>query len=269
MNTVSVAGMLYHDGMNVQAEGSIHSNRLAFGRQVRGVVATVVGVLLTTVAAGLLIVYAYYGKDTHPEVLLSDPIAAAGGRHVGIFTTIGVVLWSAAAAVLLYGAALMHRVHGMTRVPRYLLLLGLFTLLLCLDDFYFIHEDIGVALAKMLGVADNQHAISSLEAPYFLIYVAFTGFLILRYRDIIRRAAFLLLLAAGICFAGSLVIDVGAHLFPGPITDHPKRLLVADIVEDLLKLAGIQLWLAYAVSTVTTEVLRVFRATPDVATARV
>lgn len=264
----SVAGMLYHEGMNVQANGSIHSTRLAFGRQVRGVVATVVGVSLTTAAAGLLIVYVYYVKEAHPEVLLADPIAAAGGRHVGIFTTIGVMLWSATTAVLLYGAALVSRARGLTRVPRYLLLLGLFTLLLCLDDFYFIHEDVGVALAKMLGVADNQHAISSLEAPYFLIYVAFTGFLILRYRDIIRRGAFLLLLAAGLCFGGSLAIDVGVHLFPGPITDHPKRLLVADVMEDLLKLAGIQLWLAYAVSTVTTEVLRVFRPKPDIAPAR-
>jgi len=215
-------------------------------RQMRRIAPVLLGGAFLTFLAGLFLIYVHYRTDVNPLVLLVDPNAESGlPPYTGVYSNVGILMWWSAATVCILCGALLWSKRTVTPVSRFLLVLGLYSAVLCLDDMFLLHEEVGLRLAQYLDMTDNPHARSVLEAPIVLAYTALTTYVVLRFWPIIRDTDFLLLGASVGSLAASTGIDVAVHLFPGNVT----RPVVADIAEDLLKLNGIMLWLAYAART--------------------
>lgn len=88
-----------------------------------------------------------------PTEMLRDPIMVAGGEpsqfYLGLFSNLGVVLWTAAAAICLFaGRQLTGGTDSQAR--QFLVYAGFFTLVLMLDDLFMLHENYGERLVYML-----------------------------------------------------------------------------------------------------------------------
>lgn len=204
------------------------------------------GGALLTILAGLVLIYVHYQTNVNPLVLLVDPVAESGlPAYTGVYSNVGILMWWSAATVCTLCGALLWSERRVTQLSRFLLVLGLYSAVLCLDDMFLLHEEAGLRLAQYLDLSDNLHVRSILEAPFFLAYAALSVYVVRRFWSVIRDTDFLLLGAAVGSLASSAGIDVAVYMFPGNVS----RPVVADIAEDLLKLNGIVLWLAYAVRT--------------------
>jgi hypothetical protein len=60
--------------------------------------------------------------------------------YVGFLSSLGIMLWSASAAICLLGASAMHRIHHQTFI--FLLCSGLLCVMLTLDDAFLFHEEV-------------------------------------------------------------------------------------------------------------------------------
>jgi hypothetical protein len=220
--------------------------------QLRRIAPVLVGVTLLTILACFVLAYVQFRTSIRAALLLGDPVAVADlPRYTGVVSNIGILLWAGSTTVCLYSGALLWPVREGADRSRYLMFLGLFSALLCLDDLFLLHEELGDGLAILFGMPPSANR--ALEAWAFLGYLALSAFMVLRYWPTIRRTDFLLLVAAGGCLAVSASIDVSHALFPslfsGPFVDD-----VAKAAEDVAKLSGILLWCAYAVRASATGV---------------
>lgn len=142
--------------------------------------------------------------------------------YIGILSTLGIMLWAAATALCLGGAALLPHDSRRHRTDRFLLFSGLFTLFLMLDDAFLFHEEL---FPRILHIP---------EIATYLGYVAITVAYLAWFADLILLTDYLLLLLA--------------FLFLGVSTAMDQLLPFSDFgtfVEDSFKFAGIILWLAY------------------------
>jgi len=205
------------------------------------------GIGSLVVVAGLVLIYVHYRTPVNPLVLLVDPFAEVGlPAYTGVYTNVGILLWCASAVVWFFSAALLWQQPGTASLRCMFTSLGLFSAVLCLDDMFLLHEELGLRLAMAFNLTATPHARSVLEAPMFVAYAALGACIVLRYWDAIRRTDYLLLASATISLAASIVIDVGIYALP---SEFDRWLYVADIAEDLLKLGGILFWFAYAART--------------------
>ena len=166
-----------------------------------------------------------------------DPLAVAGDKlatarrgggevadccspYLGAVSTIGLMVWSAAAGALAIGigvAASRGRTHEAG------LLVGAFclTTLLCLDDAFMVHER-----PNLVGSVGGETLLFPVYAALALSYLLWS-----RAREI--RTIWLLGLA-GSCLAGSMLVDKVVPMTTDSIA-----------VEDSLKLFGIFFWAAW------------------------
>lgn len=80
---------------------------------------------------------------TRISELTADTTATAGlPFYIDMLSDVGIMMWSAAAAVFLLAALLLYRVPGKQSVAAFLLSSGLLTLLLALDDAFLLHEEV-------------------------------------------------------------------------------------------------------------------------------
>lgn len=165
------------------------------------------------------------------EAMLRDR-AEWGGQpfYLGAISQIGILTWGAGAAVALFTAAFAQArerqpEHQQERL-RLLRWVGLFTLVLCIDDAFQLHE---VVAPRYLYI--DQKAILGLYALTTLgIVVAFR-------RLLIERPV--LPMAAVAALATSVAIDLSEHLW----TVRTVQILV----EDGFKQLGILLWVAFLI----------------------
>ena len=164
--------------------------------------------------------------------LWRDPLAAAAaqvgraggdatdccGRHLGVFSQLGLIVWSAAigAALLIVAQALRD---DRWRDARFGASAAALTLLLCLDEALMIHE-----------FADDRLRFGE-EAVLAALAVWLAAHLLV-FRGVILGPRTLLLAATLGLFAVSTFIDLFV----------PQTAPVV-VLEDALKLAGIGLWL--------------------------
>ncbi len=139
--------------------------------------------------------------------------------------------WTAAAAVLGFGALIVQLTSGDRRIRRVLLSGSALTTVLLVDDLFLVHDDI---LLRALGS----------ERPVLAAYGILTVAWLVSARFDIGRTAALPLVAAMGAFATSVVIDrVWA-------SDDTARL----VIEDGAKFVGIGSWLIF-VTALTIDLL--------------
>jgi len=166
--------------------------------------------------------------------LLRDPSATARlPWYTGAFSIVGVMVWTACAAICLFGylATRGAAARGaQRRRGRFLLLAGGLTALLALDDALVLHEELVPRLLHL--------------HPFVLfgIYAGAVLLLVVRFRRVLARSNWLLLGMALACFAVSLAADLLDPRLSHAIGGDRQTLL-----EDAAKLCGVVLWTGYLV----------------------
>jgi len=182
--------------------------------------------LLTCVAVGVplaALALLARGRDISLDTLTRDP-AAVGDLpfYTGALSSLGAMLWAAAAAICLFGARMAARGGASRRDGEFLRSAGLLSVLLGLDDLYLLHEQFGPGV---LGLPDDA---------LLLLYALLLAAVLLIYRVEILRGEWLLLGGGLALFAASLAIDLIVDEAPGVL-----------FLEDTAKFLGIVVWLVY------------------------
>jgi hypothetical protein len=162
------------------------------------------------------------------EELMRDPISVAELSedcchiHYGFVSNVGVLLWAATAAVLLFSALVVGLQKQSKQVVRFHLFAGTLTALLCVDDFFLVHD----IVLPTFGIPEK-----AAYAAYGLLTLAYFQ---QSWRQILEMRP-LMLFISFLCLGGSAFIDSFMNL------DSVLRLFV----EDGLKLIGIVAWLSF------------------------
>lgn len=138
---------------------------------------------------------------------------------VGLLSNLGYLLWIAAAAIPLF-AALSGVVPLKSRVRQLLLCGGAFSLLLCLDDMFLLHD-------RYIG-----------STFLYSLYAVFALLILFRFRRQVQALGGGSFLLAVVLLGLSVLIDQFQELIPVPYT----RL---QLVEEGAKFLGIATWLAF------------------------
>ncbi|MBX3171218.1 MAG: hypothetical protein KF760_27665 [Candidatus Eremiobacteraeota bacterium] len=165
--------------------------------------------------------------------LTVDPSALAGvPPWTGLLSNAGVLLWFSSATVLLFVA----RTRPGAR--RVVLLPGLLSLVLGLDDGLMLHEEL---LPSLAGVH-----YTVMQPALYILYAALLGLSLRGLRSQLRGDSCVVLLAAIFCLGGSVAVDMllDSHL----LSERNSLVLdegLAMWLEDGLKLLGIVAWWGY------------------------
>jgi hypothetical protein len=152
--------------------------------------------------------------------------------YAGLVSQVGVILWSATAAVCLFTTLMLRLQKRNLSAQRFLFQAGILTALLLLDDVFLFHDSV---FTEYLHIRQRY---------VFLLYlVLILGFLLLNLQVILEREYWILGVAF-LLFGASLFID-NVHLYKL----EPFKALItksrSTILEDAPKLAGIATWLLY------------------------
>lgn len=207
----------------------------------RGQVTRLRGLLLVAYGLAVLglvgLVVVNVIADVPLRLFFTDPVAEfSAPMYVGLISNLGIVLWASAASVCLLGAWLLRLDPARKEQTRFLAAAGLVSSVLLFDDLYLLHEEI---------LPERLHIPQPIVLAAYVVLVAWFLF---RFRSLIEGTDFVLLVLAGVFFAGSVLIDV---IFPDGefsiVDDLPGR----DLVEDGPKLLGIVSWTIYMWRTAT------------------
>ena len=138
----------------------------------------------------------------------------------GFLSSVGYLLWMAAAAIALFAAA-TRQIQGPAAYRQFAYCGGGFSLWLCLDDMFLVHD-------RYLG-----------EAFLYITYAFFTGLLLFKFRGPLQRFA-------GDTFLMSVVL-LGASVLTDALQEgvFPFSYETAQVVEEGFKFLGIAAWLAF------------------------
>lgn len=200
----------------------------------------VTGAAVAVAVVGVVTV-AVYGiaalKDTAFRQFSRDPAAALDGPlYTGYYSNMVIVIWLVAATVPLFGALLL-REAGRPGPARFLLVAGLLTAAMGLDDLFLLHE----AVYPALGVPQDL---------VFVVYAVVTAVFAWRFRHRLGPPGLLLVAAAYACWGFSVALDATLHL-QAPIT-----------VEDGVKAAGVAVWALLLLRHTHVELRGVLRPGP-------
>lgn len=144
--------------------------------------------------------------------------------YYGAISNIGVLLWAAGTAILFFTALVVALIGGQEH-RHYVVqfaLGGFLTMLLCIDDFFLVHD----IILPQLGFS---------ETFAYVVYASFAALYVWYARAEILGARWLMFLLSVGCLAFSVKIDVFMNY------DNDFRLLI----EDGAKLIGIAAWLSF------------------------
>jgi len=137
----------------------------------------------------------------------------------GFLSSVGYLLWMAAAAIALFAAA-TRQIHGPAAYRQFAYCGGGFSLWLCLDDMFLVHD-------RYLG-----------EAFLYITYAFFTGLLLFKFRGPLQRCA-------GDTFLLSVIL-LGASVFTDALQGVlPFSYETVQVIEEGAKFLGIAAWLAF------------------------
>ena len=160
------------------------------------------------------------GGIDDPELVIRDLAQTCGyPLGVGLLSNFGYLLWMASAAICLFTA--LSRLGGVGGRPRQLLLAGgAFSLLLCLDDMFLLHDRY---------ISPNV---------LYLAYALFALLILFRFRSLVLRLGGPAFVVAVVLLGGSLIIDKIQGALPFAYND-------VQLVEEGLKFLGIASWLHF------------------------
>ncbi len=144
-------------------------------------------------------------------------------RFIGLFSQIGILIWSLGAGSLLLACLVAARAKAFL---KYSLVL---TILLLLDDAFLIHELAGERVGGL-----GETAVYVLYGLLVLLYL-------IRFYRVILQSHFLLLVLALGAFGGSVTVDSIPEL--GTLVDRDLLFLI----EDGCKMMGIVFWTTYQI----------------------
>ena len=141
----------------------------------------------------------------------------------GFLSSVGYLLWMAAAAIALFAAA-TRQIQGPAAYRQFAYCGGGFSLWLCLDDMFLVHD-------RYLG-----------EAFLYITYAFFTGLLLFKFRAPLQRFA-------GDTFLLSVLL-LGASVFTDALQEDLMQIFSASyetiqVFEEGFKFLGIAAWLAF------------------------
>lgn len=142
--------------------------------------------------------------------------------YVGFMSQIGIFFWSAAATVCLFAFKLLSGKEDRKELRYFLLISGLISLFLGLDDVFQLHEEV---LPNLVGIP--QVVVLTSYGIIVLLYVS-------EFYQLILKTAYVLLIMSVFFFGISLVIDI----FHFPV-------IYPYLLEDGAKLIGLISWFVY------------------------
>jgi len=147
---------------------------------------------------------------------------------LGFLSTIGIWVWVSAAAICFF-SAMSNDFSGQMQRRGMLLLMGLFSLALAVDDFFLLHE-------RYI----NQNYC-------FLVYAALAGALLVKYWELLFKFEGLIFLIAGFFLAFSIAIDL--------IQPRYKQFYnILQLAEEGSKFLGAATWLYFNCRLATVKV---------------
>jgi len=180
-------------------------------------------VYLITFLSLLAAILASTMKGISLDTLTKDPTQITNSPfYFGAFSNIGIMFWSGSVALCFFVAYRLSFVRSMSFQYLFMLLSGLVSLMLGIDDLFQVHEYV------------SPHYFSIPKNAVFLTYANIILIYLLYFRKLILNTDYIVLALAFI-FMGLAAIS---KIFPLPI---PKD----TFLEDALKLFGIVSWFFY------------------------
>jgi hypothetical protein len=146
--------------------------------------------------------------------------------YVGFLNTLGVMLWSAAAATTLLGFILLRRIHMNVHLPMFLLWSACICAMFAFDDAFGLHERV---IPQYLHIPEKM---------VFGCYAAIIVLYAVRFFDVIVGSEPLLFLTA--------LLFLGLSAFMDQFLPYTN---IETFAEDSAKFAGILLWSTYYLRT--------------------
>jgi hypothetical protein len=196
---------------------------------------------LPATACLLITAFVSHFGDIPIANLTRDPAAVTESSPLhGILSNIGALLWCAAASICYFSCRLIRAEAGGKQVFWFLFYGATLTVILLLDDFFMLHDWV---FPEYLDIYEKK-----IFAVYSVLLLAY----VTKFRRVILETNYLLLLAALVFFAFSIVTD---RL---PQTVLPMH----HIFEDGTKFLGIVSWLGYFSSVSYISVSSCLRKSP-------
>ena len=182
----------------------------------------IVALLALTLASQLAgIPISYFTRD--PSAIMGVPF------YIGLLSNLGILLWCSSGAICLFSFIVFRGVVKNTKFASFFLFSGVLTIILLFDDFFLIHESV---FPDYLNISEKLFYAG--YVPTLLTYLV-------RFRKIILKTEFMLLLLALSFFGLSIFIDLFQQVF------YLIKPNLADLIEDGSKLLGIISWCTYLV----------------------
>ncbi|MCX9011035.1 MAG: hypothetical protein OIN66_07930 [Candidatus Methanoperedens sp.] len=192
--------------------------------QFKKLVPTLSIVYVLTLSILFIVVTIHQQTKTSISDLTRDPASVMGAPfYVGLLSNIGILLWSASAAICLFCSAVLRKDTNNRELPLFLLFSGIITSIFLLDDLFFFHENIYPAYFNVS------------EKTVYLAYAIIVSLYLVRFRVTIFGTEFLLLLFAFVFFGLSVIL--GMKLIDLPASYY--------LFKDGAKLFGIVTWSTY------------------------
>lgn len=180
--------------------------------------------VLVLLAAAWFQPFVPIGELMRDSLLVAEVSEDCCHIYYGAISNIGVLLWASAAAIMFF-TSLVVALMGGQQYRHHIVQFGLggfLTMLLCIDDFFLVHD---IVLPK-LGFS---------ETLAYVVYASFTALYVWYARSEILGARWPMFLLSVGFLALSVKIDVFFNI------DNDFRLLI----EDGAKLIGITAWLSF------------------------
>jgi hypothetical protein len=190
-----------------------------------------IGILVSLGGAGFTVLVAEL-TGTPLWMLVRDPADTKDfSPYIGMLSHWGVILWTATAAICLFSTVLLKQQKAPHATRRFLMVSGIFSLLLGIDDLYMLHERLFPRIFQMPEIFF-----------YILYFLAFAAYLAYFTSQILKHD-YLLFMAAFIFF-----------VFSRDFFIEIPYLSQFSNTGEILKYFGIVFWLAFFYRTALYEV---------------
>ncbi len=153
---------------------------------------------------------------------------------VGMISSIGVILWASASSINFF--ALNDNLMKNRRYKKLLIIGGIFSTVLCLDDLFLLHDKQQI----------NQDIL-------YTIYISLALYLILKFRELITEIDIFAFITSSSFLALSIVSDIFQDFLPINYEN-------VQILEEGFKFIGISCWVYFwskaAIQSITTKNIR-------------
>jgi len=168
----------------------------------------------------VLVLLICYSAGIEPEMVLRDLMQTCEQPiGVGLISNLGILLWGAAASISLFVSF-----SGLTPNSgwrNFLLLGGLFSTLLCLDDFFLLHDSYQIS-----------------QDILYITYISLALFFLYKYTRYIYISGKIQFLTSVLFLGLSLLADIFQHFLPINYQD-------VQLFEEGFKFIGVSCWLAF------------------------